>query len=47
MENQNLNKELASKIPKMIDNLKQGKEVTLKITPRGLKVHAAEIKVIK
>lgn len=47
MEKQDFTEELRSKIPKMIENLNQGKEITLKITPRGLKVKAADIKIIK
>lgn len=47
MDKLDLNKELKSKIPKMVDNLHQGKEITLKVTPKGLKVAAADIKIIK
>lgn len=47
MEKQDLNKELQSKIPKMLEHLNKGKEITLSITPRGLKVKSADIKIIK
>lgn len=47
MDKLDLNKELKIKIPKMVDSLNEGKEVTLKVTPKGLKVAAADIKIIK
>lgn len=42
-----LNEELRSKIPKITESLIQGKEITLIVTPKGLKVKAADIKIIK
>lgn len=47
MENRDLNKELESKIPKITEYLKKGKEITMLLTPAGLKVKAADIKIIK
>lgn len=47
MEKKDFSEELKSKIPKMIENLNQGKEITLKVTPKGLKVSALDIKIIK
>lgn len=47
MENNNLNTELERKIPKIVEHLKKGKEITLLITKTGLKVKTADIKIIK
>lgn len=47
MDKQDYSKELQDKIPRMIEHLKNGKEITLKITPGGLKVKSADIKIIK
>lgn len=44
---ENLNKELENKIPKITEHLKKGKEITLLMTPGGLKVKAANIEIIK
>ncbi len=43
----NLNKELENKIPKLAEHLKKGKEITMLLTPKGLKVKAADIEIIK
>lgn len=42
-----LNKQLESKIPKITEHLKKGKEVTMLLTQKGLKVKAAKIEIIK
>lgn len=47
MEKQDITKELKDKIPRMIEGLNQGKEITLQVTPKGLKVKEADIKIIK
>lgn len=47
MEKRDLNEEIQSKIPKIAQSLNQGKEVTLLITQKGLKVKEAAIKIIK
>ncbi|KZL93802.1 hypothetical protein [Clostridium magnum] len=47
MDKLRLNKELKNKISRMVDNLHEGKEITLKVTPKGLKVAAVDIKIIK
>lgn len=40
-------KELTEKVPKIIEHLKKGKEITVLLTPKGLKVKVADIKIIK
>lgn len=47
MENKALHEELKVKIPKIEESLKRGKEITIMITPKGLKVKEAAIKIIK
>lgn len=42
-----LNKEIENKIPKLAEHLKEGKEITMLLTPKGLKVKAAKIEIIK
>lgn len=43
----NLNKQLESKIPKITESIKKGKEVTVFLTTKGLRLKEADIKIIK
>ncbi|WP_183128075.1 hypothetical protein [Clostridium autoethanogenum] len=47
MENKDLHKELQGKMPKIEQSLIKGKEVTMMVTPKGLKIKEAAIKIIK
>lgn len=44
---ENLSKELESKIPKLVESIKKGREVTIFLTSKGLRVKEANIKIIK
>lgn len=44
---ENLDKKLKNKIPQITEYLKEGKEITMLLTPKGLKVKAAKIEIIK
>ncbi|MFL0196981.1 hypothetical protein ACJDU8_15645 [Clostridium sp. WILCCON 0269] len=43
----NLNRELENKIPRIIEELIQGKDVIIKITPKGIKIQSMKISTIK
>lgn len=47
MDKQDLSKELKRKVSKITESLSKGKEITLLVTPKGLKVKEADIKIIK
>lgn len=47
MEDKDLHEELKAKISKIEESLKRGKEITMMITPKGLKVKEAAIRIIK
>lgn len=47
MEKRELAKEIQDRIPKITEHLKKGKEITILLTPKGLKVKVANIEIIK
>ncbi|MCT8978669.1 hypothetical protein N4T77_18935 [Clostridium sp. CX1] len=47
MERRDFTEELKSKIPRIVESLSGGKEITIQVTPKGLKVKEADIKIIK
>ncbi|WP_175412962.1 hypothetical protein [Clostridium sp. AWRP] len=46
-KNKNLHEELQDKIQKIEQSLIRGKEITIMVTPKGLKIKEAAIKIIK
>jgi hypothetical protein len=46
MLTKDLNKKLIEKVPEVAKRLIKGKEITMQLTPKGLKVKSADIEII-
>lgn len=46
-ESYELHEELVDKIPTIVESIKKGRELTIFLTPKGIRFKEADIKIIK